>query len=40
LAVEIKELANGDTEKEEEILLALNSFYEKWPTSNKNIEIS
>jgi hypothetical protein len=40
LAVEIKTIAAGDTEREEELLLALNSFYEKWPTSSKNMEIS
>jgi hypothetical protein len=39
LADEVKILANGDAEKEEELLLALNTFYEKWPTSNKSIEL-
>ena len=40
LAAKIKELANGNKQKEEDLLLAINTFYEKWPTSNKNIEIT
>ena len=37
LAAKIKELANGNKQKEEDLLLAINTFYKKWPTSNKNI---
>jgi len=40
LWTKVKELANNDTEKEEELLLAINSFYEKMPSSNNKIEIA
>ena len=40
LAAKIKELANGNKQKEEDLLLAINTFYKKWPTSNKNIELT
>lgn len=39
LASKIKELANNDTEKEEELLLAINSFHEQMPNAEKKIEI-
>ncbi len=40
LAPKIKEWANNDTEKEEELLLAINSFHEQMPNAEKKIELS
>jgi hypothetical protein len=40
LEPKIKQLANNDKEKEEELLLAVNSFYEQMPSANKKIDIS
>lgn len=40
LSPKIKELANGDPKKEEEILLAINSFYNQMPNAEKKIELS
>lgn len=40
LEAKIKVFANGDTEKEEELLLAINSFYEKMPSSNRAIDLT
>lgn len=39
LAPKMKEWANNDPEKEEELLLAINSFYEKMPNTEKKIEL-
>lgn len=39
LASKAKELANGNIQKEQNILLALNTFYDNMPTSNKKIEL-
>jgi len=38
LATQIKEIANGNTEREKELLLAINSFYEQMPNAQKKIE--
>jgi len=40
LATKIKELANNDIQKEEELLLAINSFYKQMPNAEKKIEIN
>jgi len=39
LAPKIKEWANNDVEKEEELLLAINSFYEQMPNAEKKIQL-
>jgi hypothetical protein len=36
----VKTLANGDTEKEEQLLLAINTFYDYMPNATKKIELS
>ncbi len=36
----IKEIAKGDKQKEEDLLLAINTFYEQMPSANKKIEIT
>lgn len=35
----VKELAEGDPKKEEELLLAINTFWEKMPNGERNIEL-
>ena len=35
----IKELAKNDPKKEEELLLAINTFYNQMPTANKKVEL-
>ncbi|MFA6256344.1 MAG: hypothetical protein WC606_04110 [Candidatus Absconditabacterales bacterium] len=36
----IKTIANGNTEKEEELLLAINTFYNKMPNADKKIDLT
>jgi len=36
----VKTLANGDTEKEDQLLLAINTFYDYMPNASKKIELS
>lgn len=40
LAAKVKELANGNLQKEEELLLALNTFYKDMPNAEKVIDIN
>jgi len=40
LADKIKKLANGDPKKEEELLLAINTFYDQMPNAEKKIELN
>jgi len=40
LTDKIKELANGNKQREEDLLLAVNTFYNKMPSTNKKIELT